>query len=302
MPPAADPPPRTPTTASPHDPPVAPGPAAPPGRAPAAVVSSPDGLRAAAFHGAPGAALDLLAGLDPDGPLPDRTRWLAGVCLGALGRYAAAARYLRPAGDACSPALSCRASHLRQVGRHAEAEPLDRLALRTALDAEATADALVGLVADAVGRLDLPTARQRLAAAAEVITAGDSGWRAPIRLDWVTAEVALLGDDPTAAVDCARRAIDQSLNAPASRHAVKSHLVLGVALDAAGRSRPAARVLRAAATGADRLGLTPLVSPSLTVRTRIMRARAPQTAARERQRADSAQSIIEDPAGGLRNR
>ena len=68
-------------------------------------------------------------------------RWLAGVCLGAVGRYRTAARWLAPGGEpAGSLAASCLASHLRQLGRHAEAEPLDRLALSITTDPEARAD------------------------------------------------------------------------------------------------------------------------------------------------------------------
>lgn len=276
-------------------------------------------LTAAAFHGPPAGALPLLAGLDPAGPLPDRTRWLAGVCLGALGRYRTAGRYLLPGpgpgpgtgtGPTSSLALSCRASHLRQVGRHAEAEPLDEAALAAAGDPEARADALVGLVADAVGRLDLPVARARLAVAAGELPIGDSGradighcaWRCSVRLAWVGAEVALLEDDPLAAAEAARAALLRSQSVAAFRHAVKSALFLGAALDAAGRPRPAARLLRAAAADADRLGLPPLVWPARTLRARILADRAPHTAARERQQARSAQSLIEDPAGGRTTR
>jgi hypothetical protein len=271
-------------------------------------VSAPErALVAAAFHGAPGDAVELLAGLDPAGPLPDRVRWLAGVCLGAVGRYRAAERWLLP-GPAASPnpsslALSCRASHLRQLGRHAAAEPLDTAALAAATDPEARADALVGLVADAVGRLDLTTARRRLdAARAELAgrvgsrSGGDSEWRPQVRLAWVTAEVSLLGGDPAAAVTAARFAYARSRSATACRHAVKSQLVLGAALESAGRTRPAARVLRAAADGVDRLDLLPLVWPTRTLLAQVLGPRAPATAARERQQADSAQSIIEGGA------
>jgi hypothetical protein len=263
-------------------------------------------LAAAAFHGAPGRAVELLAGLDPAEPQPDRVRWLAGICLGAVGRYRTAERWLLP-GPAASPtasslALSCRASHLRQLGRHAEAEPLDTAALAAATDSEARADALVGLVADAVGRLDLTTARRRLAGAEVACRDGDSGWRPEVRLAWVTAEVSLLGGDPAAAVTAARSAFARARSATACRHAVKSQLVLGAALAAAGRTRPAARVLRAAASGADRLDLLPLVWPARTVLARILGARAPATATRERQQADSAQSIIEGDADSCTTR
>jgi hypothetical protein len=268
-------------------------------------------LAAAAFHGAPRAALPVLAALDPAGPAPARTRWLAGVCLGALGRYDVAAAWLTGAGASPpdSLALSCRASHLRQLGRHAAAEPLDTAALAAAADPESRADALVGLVADAVGRLDRPAAEQRLAAARAELAAGDDrqvrgdgAWRALVRLGWVTAEVALLGDDPTAAVTASRVAWHQSHAAMACRHAVKSQLVLGAALEAAGRTRAAARVLRAAAAGADRLDLLPLVWPAHMLLARVLGARAPGAAARERQQADSARSIILDDADGRMTR
>ncbi|HZB48277.1 MAG TPA: hypothetical protein VE547_04230 [Mycobacteriales bacterium] len=268
-------------------------------------------LAAAAFHGPPRDALPVLAGLDPDDPLPARTRWLAGVCLGALGRYRTAERWLRP-GCAASPpdpfALTCRASHLRQLGRHAAAEPLDAAALAVAADPEARADALVGLVADAVGRLDRAAAERRLAAArAELHPAGgpagdDAAWRPAVRLGWVAAEVALLGAWPDGAVRAAEEAWRQSRAATACRHAVKSQLVLGAALEAAGRTRAATRILRAAATGADRLDLLPLARPARGLLARTLAQRAPAAAARERRRADSLQSIIEEGADGCTTR
>ncbi|HEY6747096.1 MAG TPA: hypothetical protein VI357_15430 [Mycobacteriales bacterium] len=258
-----------------------------------------DALTRAAFHGHPAGADPVLAGLDPEGTVPARVRWLAGVCLGARGRYGQAARWLAPGGvPAGSAAASCLASHLRQVGRHAEAEPLDRLALAAATDAETEADALVGLVADAVGRHDLAEARRRLGPATRSLRGDDGGWRPQVRLAWVTAETALLANEPETAVDAGRRAERISRRATAYRHAVKSRLVLGVALDAAGRSRPAARVLRTAAAGADSLDLIPLVDPARTVLATILQVHAPRTAERERRKARSAQSIIEVAASG----
>jgi hypothetical protein len=264
-----------------------------------------DELAAAAFHGSPRAALPLLGPLDPAGRHPDRVRWLAGICLGALGRYDAAARWLLPpASTPPSSALSCRASHLRQLGRHAEAEPLDTAALATAADWEARLDALVGLVADAVGRLDLGTARSRLerAAAGTELAGhpgpggGDSAWRPRVRLDWVRAEVALLGDDPSGAAAAARDALRRSLAVAAYRHAVKSRLVVGAALEAAGHPRRAARVLRRAAAGADRLDLPTLAWPARTLLARVLDDRAPAAAARERQRARSARGSTDTAA------
>lgn len=250
---------------------------------------TPPVLDHAAWWGPPAAALPVLAGLDP-AAAPARTRWLAGVCLGALGRYGDAARWLT-AGPPDSLAASCRASHLRQVGRHAEAEPLDRHALATATDPEACADALVGLVADAIGRHDASTAATRLATAEREID--HSAWRAQVRLAWVGAELTLLTADREAAIRHGRVAVERSLATSARRHAVKSQLVLGVALLAAERRRPAARLLRAAAGGADQLGLSPLLTVSATLLGEILQVRAPRTAAREWQRSDSARRIIE---------
>lgn len=250
------------------------------------------GLRHAAWFGAPGAAVPLLAGLDP-GRQPAEVRWLAGVCLGALGRYGSAARWLDLPGD--SPAAACRASHLRQLGRHAEAEPLDRLALAAAADPGARADALIGLVADAVGTGSATAARDRLDAATAAVTDSDAGWRPATRLEWVTAEVALFCHDPDTAVRAGRIAVRLSQEATARRHAVKSRLVLAAGLHASGRYAAAARVLRAAAVGADHLGLAPLAVPVRTLRAEILQVRAPRTAERERRKADSAQSIISEP-------
>ncbi|HST65124.1 MAG TPA: hypothetical protein VLM05_08035, partial [Mycobacteriales bacterium] len=266
------------------------------------VVGGLEQLYLAAFYGHPGAADPVLARIDPAGDVPARVRWLAGVCLGARGRYAQAARWLAPAGvPVDSAAASCLASHLRQVGRHADAEPLDRLALDTATDAETEADALVGLVADAVGRHDVPLARSRLATATRSVSNDYSAWRPQIRLAWVTAETALLASDPETAVAAGRGAERMSRDAEACRHAVKSRLVLGVALDAAGRSRPAARLLRSAATGADTLDLIPLVGPIRAVLATILQVHAPAAAERERRKARSAQSIIEVAATGARS-
>lgn len=261
-------------------------------------------LEHAAWFGHPGDAVAVLTGIDPDGEVPERVRWLAGVCLGALGRYRTAARWLAPDGaPSGSLAASCLASHLRQVGRHGEAERLDQLALATATGAEARADALVGLVADAVGRHELALARDRLVPATQQVvdSADDHGaWRSRVRLHWVGAETALLAGESAWAVEIGRTSHRISHSARASRHAVKSALVLGVALDAAGRTHAATRVLRSASHGATRLGLTPLLPPIHAVLAGALQDHAPRQAARERLRARTAQSIKEDPAEGWR--
>jgi hypothetical protein len=258
-------------------------------------------LEQAAWFGHPADGIAALPAHDaPDGAVPERVRWLAGVCLGAVGRYRTAAGWLAPGGESAgSLAASCLASHLRQVGRHAEAEPLDRLALDTATTAEARADALIGLVADAVGRHELTLARDRLeTATAQIVavTIDHTQWRIPVRLQWVGAETELLAGNAARAVEIGRTAQRISRTAKACRHTVKSTLVLGVALDAADRTRAAARVLRRASHGAARMGLTPLLFPIHSVLAGTLQDRAPQVAARERLCADAAQSIREDPA------
>ena len=96
--------------------------------------------------------------------------------------------------------------------------------------AGAKADALLGLAADnlALGRL---AAARRLAdrAAAE-----DAGWRATVRGGWVGAEIALAAGQGAAAVPHAECALETALARGARRHAVKSRIVLAVALRAAG--------------------------------------------------------------------
>jgi hypothetical protein len=261
-----------------------------------------DRLERAAWFGAP---RDGVPGPDPGARVPPRVRWLAGVCLGATGRYAQARRWLAPGGEpAGSLAASCLASHLRQVGRHAEAEPLDRHALQLADSAEAEADALVGLVADAIGTAgpDVAAERRKYIPTVGRVIGSDTEWRWPIRVAWITAEIALCRDDFPGAVAAGRTAVKRARRATAPRHAVKSALVLGASLDAAGRLRPAARVLGTAGRDGAALDLNPLVAVACTLRADIVRTRAPGTAARERNKADSAQRIIEDPADGRMTR
>jgi hypothetical protein len=234
-------------------------------------------------HGSAGPIELPAAGLDP------RTRWLAGVHLGALGHYGPAADLLLPAGrPADSLAASARASHLRQLSRHAEAEPLDRRALTTAgPDPEARADALIGLVADAVGLGRLTLARRRLTRAGTELAA-DPSWRTGVRLDWVRAEVALLGDRPATAVAAAGAALARARNADAPRHAAKSLLILGAATEVVGGASAAVPILQEAAAAAEALGLLPLVWPSRLLLVRLLHSSDPPAASHERRAAGSA--------------
>ncbi|WIY03696.1 hypothetical protein QRX60_07525 [Amycolatopsis mongoliensis] len=191
-------------------------------------------------------------------PLPDpavtrgagtpRARLLAAIVLGAQGRYAAAAALLEVLRAGTDPLLaslaaSTLAAHRRQLGGHREARALDGEAFAKAahldggdpdpdgLDAAgARADALLGLAADnlALGRL---RAARRLAARAGE---EDARWRTRVRGGWVGAEIELAAGQGAAAVPHAERAFETARARGARRHAVKSGIVLAVALRAAG--------------------------------------------------------------------
>lgn len=195
-------------------------------------------------------------------------RWLRGIALGAVGRYADAAAALRPllASDVFSSlAASTLASHARQVGRHRLAQAWDErarpLARGSAYPAQALADATAGRAADAIGQGDLVAARSALSeagAAAELA----ASWRAATRFGWVRAEFALLTDDPAAAVTAAQDALEAAGGAP--RHEVKSTLIRGVARLVAGDPNGVAD-LRAAADAAAWQGLVTLEWPACAV-------------------------------------
>lgn len=233
-------------------------------------------LRDAAF----GARPDLPVTALPADPVQ---RWLAAVVLGGQGRYAAAATVLTPLCHVADPvvaalAASTLASHRRQLGGHRAARSLDAAALaglvpvhrgagRRASDPDgvdatgAWQDAMIGLAADAVG-LGRPAEARRLVTAAAA--SGVPGWRAAIRLGWVSAEVELAAGHARRAVPHAESAAALAANCPSVRHQVKSALVLGASLAATGtpegRQRARAELTRARQT-ATALGLLPLAWP-----------------------------------------
>ncbi|WP_370970467.1 hypothetical protein [Amycolatopsis sp. cg9] len=97
--------------------------------------------------------------------------------------------------------------------------------------AGARADALLGLAADNLALGRLRAARRLAARAAEQ----HAGWRACVRGGWVGAEIELAAGQGAAAVPHAERAFETALARGARRHAVKSGIVLAVAVRAAGR-------------------------------------------------------------------
>jgi hypothetical protein len=226
-----------------------------------------EALVAAAFGDRPDAAVPSdVAGVDA---------WLAAVTLGGQGHYARAAALLRPllAGPPVLAALagSAMASHLRQLGGHAEARRHDSAAARRLTEAplgagrtEAWVDVLLGLAADSIG-LGRPVVAQRLhESAVRAAGAGDVGWRVTVRIEWLATEIALATDRPAVTVPHAERAVAVASAHGGTRHTVKSTMMLGAALLSGGtpdgRSRAEGLLTDAMAVSLTR-GMLPLVWP-----------------------------------------
>lgn len=200
---------------------------------------------------------DAAFGIDPARwPLPaahtPEQHWHRAVAAGGQGRYACAQSELAMVGGTgpvASLAASTTASFLRQLGWHDRARGWDGWALGLAVDDEARADALIGLAADAlgVGRVALSARLLDLARAA-VDAAGVP--RLPIRLAWVSAELAMVTGRGADAVAHAERAVALAARGPSVRHAVKSDVVRAAAAccagDVDGARASADRALRAA--------------------------------------------------------
>ncbi|MFD7653065.1 hypothetical protein ACFV4N_03695 [Actinosynnema sp. NPDC059797] len=226
-------------------------------------------------------------------------RWLAAVVLGGQGHYAAAAAVLRElikgGGLFGSLAASTLASHRRQLGGHAAARKLDAVALGLAEEergreergrekregekregekrgrgvdsdgvdvAGAVADALLGLAADAVGAGRVGEAR-RVHGRVEAL-----GWRSRVRHQWVAAEIELADGHAERAVEPAERAAALAREAGATRHVLKSDLVLGTVLVVLGTPVDLDRgldLLRCDLNHTDRRGLFSLIWPTALV-------------------------------------
>ena len=201
-------------------------------------------------------------------PLPSaatpRQLWLRAVGAGGQGRYGSAyadlATLLRgtPSGRLASLALSTRASFLRQLGWHRLARGRDGRALALAdVDPEASADALIGLAADAlgVGRL---AAAATLLSRADPLVAEAQAHRLAVRRAWVAAELAMAGGDGATAVRSAELGVQLAATDGSARHRAKSDVVLAAALCSAGAVDRALAVGEAALELTGRLGLVPL--------------------------------------------
>lgn len=208
--------------------------------------------------------------LDPGSPTDPRERWLAAVVLGGQGRYAAAAALLGHLITGRDPVLaalaaSTLASHRRQLGGHEAARALDAEGLRrlaTVRDPAASSDVLLGLAADALGVGRLGEAR-RLVAVAERLTA--VGWRGTLRAAWVSAEIDLSAGRTEDAIGHAERAAELAADSGSTRHRIKSALILGAALGAAGQGERARPIVASARDDATDLGLLSLVWPGALI-------------------------------------
>ena len=171
---------------------------------------------------------------------------LAGVCL------------LQRGGPLASLAHSTRASFLRQLGWHDRARRWDGRAMAMAgSDPEAGADALIGLAADALGVGRFAASAAALRRAGELLT-GSVPPRLPVRLAWVSAELAMASGDGPTAVGHAERAVELAASFGSARHTVKSDMILAAALCSAGRNRGGRAVADAALDAAGGLGIIPL--------------------------------------------
>lgn len=192
------------------------------------------GLAELAFGDPPQIAPPWLPGLRPAGP---RASWLAGVALGAAGRYAAAMAVLVPvtAGTDrvyASLAASTVASHRRQLGAHQEARRWDSFGLSRlsgVSSAEgAMEDALLGLAADAIGagELDRCTRLLRTVHSRGTMT----HWRSRIRAGWVATERLLAHGERAAALTEATRTREYAGSSHSQRHITKSDMLRATCL------------------------------------------------------------------------
>ncbi|MGX9790106.1 hypothetical protein [Mycobacterium sp. MMS18-G62] len=201
-------------------------------------------------------------------PLPPATTphalWLRAVVAGGQGRYGSALTdlgsllRLQRGGSVVSLAHSTRASFLRQLGWHGHARTWDGRALACAgSDVEASADAFVGLAADALGVGRFAASARALDRARELVTESAPA-RLPVRLAWVSSELAMARGDGETAVEQARRAVDLAASLGSVRHAVKSDVVLAAALCSAGDVDRSRQVADDALSASERHGMIPL--------------------------------------------
>lgn len=201
-------------------------------------------------------------------PLPQASTphelWLRAVAAGGQGRYGSAMAdlddlcRLQRHGPLVSLAHSTRASFLRQLGWHDRARPWDGRAVALAgSDPEAGADALIGLAADALGVGRFAASAAALRRAGEVL-ARSAPPRLPVRLAWVSAELAMARGEGGTAVGHAEHAVELAAAFGSARHTLKSDVILAAGLCSAGEIDASRHVADAALQHAGRLGMIPL--------------------------------------------
>jgi len=201
-------------------------------------------------------------------PLPPASTphelWLRAVVAGGQGRYGSAMAdldgvcRLQRGGPLVSLAHSTRASFLRQLGWHDRARGWDGLAIALAgSDPESGADAFIGLAADALGVGRFAASATALRRAGELLRRPASP-RLPVRLGWVSAELAMARGEGATAVGHAERAVDLAAALGSARHTLKSAVVRAAALCSAGEIDASRRLADVALQDADRLGIIPL--------------------------------------------
>ena len=189
--------------------------------------------------------------------------WLRAVVAGGQGRYASAyadlalLRRADPVGRLASLAHSTQASFLRQLGWHEKARGWDGLALAAAgTDREGQIDALIGLAADALGVGRFAASADALRRAQGLLDGEPA--RLAVRLEWVSAELAMATGDGAAAIGHAERAADLAAALGSARHRVKSDVVLAAALCSDGQPDRSRAVADAALDTSQSLGIFPL--------------------------------------------
>lgn len=206
--------------------------------------------------------------------------WHRAVALGGRGYYSGARAELRRARVSgasktlLSLVASTEASFLRQLGDHRSAARLDGAAWASATDRAGAADAATGLAADALGMGRRALSRRLLERAAVEVhgrdalrgsshfgscSTGESGlWRQRIRLDWVTAELAMAGREPARAMEFARSASVQAETSGSVRHIVKSRVILAAAHCVSGELDTGVKMADDVQKLCERHGLLPL--------------------------------------------
>jgi hypothetical protein len=122
---------------------------------------------------------------------------------------------------------------------------------------EAGADAMIGLAADALGVGRFAASAAALRRAGDVLTRSAPP-RLPVRLAWVSAELAMARGEGATAVVHAERGVELAAAVGSARHPLKSDVILAAALCSAGRIEASRHVADAALQDAGRLGMIPL--------------------------------------------